>query len=81
MTCDFKPKVGLGTLQVLATQLYEALGSLVDYQNGCPLPKYEKGWGEAMKDSRKAMQDFERFFGPEPSAQDLGSPVPNKEAE
>lgn len=29
-------------------ELAEALRMLRDYQNGCPLPSYEKGWNEAM---------------------------------
>jgi hypothetical protein len=28
--------------------LVDAIQMLRDYQNGCPLPSYEKGWNEAM---------------------------------
>ncbi len=35
--------------------LREALQMLLDYQNGCPLPKYEKRWNEAVTLSRAAL--------------------------
>jgi len=33
----------------LRKPLVEALEQLMDHQNGCPLPKYEKGWTHAMQ--------------------------------
>lgn len=34
------------------TALAEALRLLYDHQNGCPLPKYEQRWNEAMEMAR-----------------------------
>jgi hypothetical protein len=31
-------------------RLREAMSDLMDFQNGPPLAKYEKGWNKAMKD-------------------------------
>lgn len=30
-------------------RLEKSLEDLMSYQNGCPLPSYEKGWNEAMR--------------------------------
>ena len=35
--------------------LVDALQMLYDHQNGCPLPKYEKDWNEAMRLSADAL--------------------------
>lgn len=37
----------------------EALQELYDWQNGCPLPTYEKGWGNAMEMARKVLKKVE----------------------
>ena len=46
----------------ISNKLANALQSLYDYQNGCPLPKYKKGWTKAMKDSNSALQRYNRFY-------------------
>lgn len=37
--------------------LREALQLLHDYQNGCPLPSYEKGWTRAMALTQEALKE------------------------
>lgn len=37
-------------------ELRDAIEALLDHQNGCPLPSYEKGWNAAMKSARKALR-------------------------
>ena len=39
----------LASLTKERDELRTALRLLRDYQNGCPLPKYEKGWNEAIR--------------------------------
>lgn len=39
--------------------LRETLSQLRDHQNGCPLPKYEKAWTEAMADAERLLKDGE----------------------
>jgi len=38
----------------------EALSLLYDHQNGCPLPSYEKGWGDAMKKAEAVLKEAGR---------------------
>lgn len=45
--------------QVQAAQ--EALQLLIDHQNGCPLPKYEKEWNRAMELARQALHTIARY--------------------
>lgn len=45
--------------QERAKRLCEALRLLHDYQNGCPLPKYEKYWNEAMRLAEAALKESE----------------------
>jgi hypothetical protein len=42
-------------LETENAELAEALRMLHDYQNGCPLPTYEKGWTEAMRLTENAL--------------------------
>lgn len=42
--------------QQIAT-LREALQSLYDVQNGCPLPKYQKDWDRAMELTQQALKE------------------------
>ena len=37
----------------------EALQQLVDYQNGCPLPTYKKGWTAAMNKAHSVLSGGE----------------------
>lgn len=53
----------------------DAIRSLYDHQNGCPLPKYEKGWREAMEKCRKFL------YAHEPSWQQDAATVLNRLAE
>lgn len=46
------------TIEHLAEQLAQALEELRDYQNGCPLPSYEDGWGNAMKLTEEALAAY-----------------------
>lgn len=41
------------------TELVEALRMLRDFQNGCPLPSYEKGWNEAIRLTDDALRKYE----------------------
>ena len=41
------------------SQAVDALQELYDWQNGCPLPTYEKGWGNAMEMARKVLKKAE----------------------
>lgn len=50
------------------TELVEALRMLRDFQNGCPLPSYEKGWNEAMRLTDDALRKYES----QPHASDGG---------
>lgn len=36
-----------------------AARELYDWQNGCPLPSYEKGWGDAMKMVSEVLGKYE----------------------
>jgi len=40
------------SIKGLLTEALEALRCLYDYQNGCPLPKYEKSWSIAMHNTK-----------------------------
>lgn len=44
-----------GRLIAAAPDLLEALEALYSVQNGCPLPKYEKDWNEAMEATKAAI--------------------------
>ena len=39
--------------------LRDVLASLVAHQNGCPLPKYEKGWNEAMAKANALLREHQ----------------------
>ena len=41
-------QIALAAEREKVRELAEALRMLHDYQNGCPLPSFEKGWNEAM---------------------------------
>ena len=41
----------VGDLENARRKLFDCLERLVDYQNGCPLPSYEKKWTRAMTDA------------------------------
>jgi hypothetical protein len=43
-------------LQTQLSAAKEALQMLRDFQNGCPLPSYEKGWNEAMAMADKVIR-------------------------
>ncbi len=44
-------------LRIQLAAAKEALQMLRDFQNGCPLPSYEKGWNEAMAMSDKVLRN------------------------
>ena len=52
-------------LKALARQTLYALQELVDWQNGCPLATYAKGWNHAMQLSRDALKRGEEILGSE----------------
>ena len=43
-------------------KVVEALRLLHDYQNGCPLPKYEKYWNQAMRDAEEILPHAETIL-------------------
>jgi hypothetical protein len=45
------------------TELRDILQSLVDLQNGCPLPKYEEDWTKTMRRARGALAEAKRKAG------------------
>ena len=47
--------VELCPLHEHAKALREALEELYTYQNGCPLPSYERGWNNAMQLAQQAL--------------------------
>ncbi len=48
-------------LKVAIKDLVTTLRELYDHQNGPPLPKYEEGWGEAMKKARELINKYEEI--------------------
>ena len=48
----------LATANLRLAAAKEALQMLRDFQNGCPLPSYEKGWNEAMAMSEKVLNEL-----------------------
>ena len=50
--CD---EVTLCPLHAQTEALLEALEELYTYQNGCPLPSYERGWNNAMQLAQQAL--------------------------
>lgn len=42
------------------SEWYLALRQLYDHQNGCPLPKYEEGWGLAMDECARLITIHEQ---------------------
>ena len=53
-----KLQTQIGANEILAKRLMEAAGVLRllhDNQNGCPLPKYEKQWTEAIERAGKVL--------------------------
>ena len=46
----------LAASQERCGKLEEALGDLVDHQNGCPLPKYEQEWNLAMAKAQELLR-------------------------
>ncbi len=50
---------GISGQPALTNALADALRTLRDYQNGPPLPEYEKEWNEAMEKARIALEKVE----------------------
>ena len=65
---ESKKLMGEGTHKLMELRqendrLVEALSDLYDHQNGCPLPKYENGWGRAMKRAEELLTEHEENTG------------------
>lgn len=53
----------LETLKRDKREILEALRNLHDWQNGCPLPSYEKQWAAAMEEAQRLFQLHEPIEG------------------